>query len=190
MADQLRMTIYKNMVKKSGIGSSSTSGGSSNLHLNSREEQMLLEVMHKNGVKSTLNTTSNTTSVPVKNNLSSLNSIINSMQKPTTSSAYNQNSGSKLMQKISLDSFVKKSPKAEEFKKVEVKKNTTAMTLDELVARCQKTSNVETNTNTQPKNQGINVSVKSGVIGNASSIESLIPKISLNSIGKNNSFLK
>jgi hypothetical protein len=182
MADQLRMTIYNNLVKKSGMQNNfSSSAMSSVSRLNTKEEQLLMGLANKG---KTVNTTVNNSYV--NQNAYGVKSTVN---KPVVNAA--TTSSSKAVQRINLEDLVKKTPKSET---KEIKRNSTAMTLEELASKCKKSSNLESEQSyakTEPRNVvNSNITVKSNVIGNVSSIESLIPKISLNSIGKSNSLLK
>lgn len=182
MADQMRMTIYNNLVKKSGMQnsfSSSTTTGST--RLNTKEEQLLMGLVNKNKA---INTTVKNSYV--NQNAYGVKSTVNKTVVNTTTVSSN-----KPVQKINLEDLVKKTPKSET---KEIKRNSTAMTLEELASKCKKSSSLE-NEQTHGKSEvkstiNNNVTVKSSVIGNVSSIESLIPKVSLNSIGKSNSLLK
>jgi hypothetical protein len=183
MADQLRMTIYNNMVKKAGYQNSNSSNvGAGKANLNTKDEQLLLGLMGKNKAATTSSNVYSSKAPYSSNNIGAKVAV-------GTSSA---NAASKVMQKINLEDLAKKAPKKEN---TEVRKNNTAMTLEELASKCKKTTNLENNNvDTKVKEASTshrnNITVKSNVIGNVSSIESLIPKISLNSIGKSNSFLK
>jgi hypothetical protein len=184
MADQLRMTIYNNMVKKAGYQNSNSSNvGAGKANLNTKDEQLLLGLMGKSKAATTSSNVYSSKATYSSNNIGAKVAV-------GTSSA---NAAGKVMQKINLEDLAKKAPKKEN---TEVRKNNTAMTLEELASKCKKTTNLENNNNVGNKvkeastSYGNNITVKSNVIGNVSSIESLIPKISLNSIGKSNSFLK
>jgi hypothetical protein len=182
MADQMRMTIYNNLVKKSGMQNSFSSNVTSGVNrLNNKEEQLLKGLANKGR---TANTAVKNSYVS-QNTYGALNTVNKSVVSTTTMSS------NKPVQKINLEDLVKKTPKSET---KEIKRNSTAMTLEELASKCKKTSDLENKEN-QVKTGARemvnnNVNVKSNVIGNVSSIESLIPKISLNSIGKSNSLLK
>lgn len=209
MADLLSVAMFKNIASKSnfsGKPAAKANCASTTSRLDKSQENMLLGVIGKTqnlssyvsaakkspvsqstsniggncGKKVTLsemikpkNTSNETGSVK------SASDVLSSMAKPAATSS------PQLGQKVDIKSLIGgvKTPKAAS-SAYDAKKSTT-VTLNELASKCKKS--VEAPVEATVK---VETGVKKSVIGNALGIDGLIPKISLNSIGKKNSFFK
>lgn len=207
MADLLSLAIFKNIAGKSKVSKKSSANSVQKVSgLDSRQENILVDLMSKkqnlssyisSASKTSLSQTTST-SVESCGKKVTLSEIIkpnntSSNAKPVSASDVLANmskpmgkTSPQLGQKVDIKSLANgvKTPKAASAS-YDAKKNTT-VTLNELANKCKKGSSaapVETTVK-------VETGVKKSVIGNALGIGSLIPKISLNSIGKSNSFFK
>lgn len=205
MADLLSIARFKNLAGNSGVSNKSCSNKvSSGSRLNGKEENMLLSVLHKSQDLSSYISSASKTSAPqttsnvscgkkvtlsemIKPKMSSnaqssksASDVLNSMAKPV------DNRSAQVGQKIDINTLISgvKTPKAASAS-YDAKKSTT-VTLNELASKCRSKASSDVAETTQKVETG----VKKSVISNALGIESLVPKISLNSIGKKNSFFK
>ncbi|MEG0004666.1 MAG: hypothetical protein RR898_05195 [Clostridium sp.] len=208
MADIIGLTMYKNIIGKpeNANNNSATSSVKNVSNLNSKEESMLVGLLNKSqslssytssAPKSAYSTSScgavgkkvtlsemikpamNNVEVKAETKSASASDILSSMARPVEASK------PQLGQKVDIQSLIGgiKTPKAAN-SAYDMKKSTT-VTLNELVAKCKKSEDAPVATTVKAE-----TGVKKSVIGNSMGIDSLIPKISLNSIGKSNSFFK
>lgn len=198
MADLLSVAMFKNIVTKSNVvKNSSAKVAYSTSNLNKKEEDMLVSILNKTQDLSTFvssaskaSTSSSTYSSgsigkkvtlsemikPSGSSVKSASDVLTSMAKPNVSTPA-------LGQKVDINSLIGgvKTPKGA-VASYDAKKSTT-VTLNELAAKCKKSADVPVETTTK-----VETGVKKSVIGNALGIDRLIPKVSLNSIGKNSFF--
>ncbi|KMT22106.1 hypothetical protein [Clostridium cylindrosporum] len=204
MADLLSVAMFKNIVNKSNFSDKTTAKCSSSVsRLNQSQENMLVGLLNKSqNLSSYVSSASKTSASQATSNLGgncgkkvslsemikpsnasgsvkSASEVLNSMAKPAVAS------NPQLGQKVDIQSLIGgvKTPKAAAAS-YDAKKSTT-VTLNELAAKCKKSTDVPVETTVK-----VETGVKKSVIANALGIDSLVPKISLNSIGKSNSFFK
>lgn len=204
MADLIGLAMYKNIVGKTENANNNPANCVKSVsNLNQSEENMLVGILNKSqDFSSYVSSNSKSTGTPttsyngvigkkvtlsemikpsVQNSAPSgakvANDVLNSMAKPAVAS------NPQLGQRVNIQSLMGgiKTPKAAN-SAYDAKKSTT-VTLNELAARCKKSDDAPVETTVK-----VETGVKKSVIGNG--LESLIPKISLNSIGKSNSFFK
>lgn len=206
MADLLSLARYKSIASKSNVSDNGSAKGVSNdVRLNKKEENMIVGLIgKKQNLSSYVSSASKgSTSQATSSSIGSCGKkvTLSEMIKPSTSSSAKSNvsasdvlsnmakpiggSTPKLGQKVDIKSLAggMKTPKAAS-SSYDAKKSTT-VTLNELAAKCKKGDSASVETTVK-----VETGVKKSVIGNALGIEALVPKISLNSIGKSNSFFK
>lgn len=207
MADLLSLAVFKNIAGKSNVSDNNSAKSVQNVSgLNSKQENMIVDLIGKKQNLSSYVSSASKTSLS-QNTSNSTNSCgkkvtLSEMIKPNNTSSSTKTNVSasdvlanmskpvgsnspQLGQKIDIKNFVNgvKTPKSAS-SSYDAKKSTT-VTLNELASKCKKSDKASVDTTVK-----VETGVKKSVIGNALGIDSLVPKISLNSIGKSNSFFK
>lgn len=209
------MRNISQMSGKVGTGVNTYSSSFKTANLNNREEQLLVSLLNKNGNSSTkvVNTSSSSystgrsnSSVNIANNLKTLDSLAagrknDSVENNSNTNNYNLNNnyenrnylnkstintGSRnLVQSLSIDDLIsgKDKKKPENIIKSVSKNKSGMMSLSDL-AGTAKTSSDSNDAKPQPEPNVKNTLVRSSVLNN---LETYIPKVTLDSIGKKGS---
>ncbi|KNF07043.1 hypothetical protein CLPU_29c00070 [Gottschalkia purinilytica] len=209
------MRNISQMSGKVGTGVNTYSSSFKTANLNNREEQLLVSLLNKNGNSSTkvVNTSSSSYStgrsnspVNIANNLKTLDSLAagrknDSVENNSNTNNYNLNNnyenrnylnkstintGSRnLVQSLSIDDLIsgKDKKKPENIIKSVSKNKSGMMSLSDL-AGTAKTSSDSNDAKPQPEPNVKNTLVRSSVLNN---LETYIPKVTLDSIGKKGS---